>query len=89
MARFEMSAGELSLLAPAGADGEIYFELGCLYAAGRNVVMDLVAAHKWFNVAAARGSMAAAARRAELAAEMSVAEIASAQREARIWLSRQ
>lgn len=89
MARFEMGAEEMAVLAPAGAAGEIYFDLGCMYAAGRNVTPDLVAAHKWFNVAASRGFAAAAARRAELAAEMSALEIATAQREARLWLSRQ
>ena len=88
MARFEISAGETAGLGSAAPEGEIYFELACRYAAGRSVAPDLVAAHKWFNVAAARGMAEAAARRAELAAEMSAAEIASAQREARVWLSR-
>jgi hypothetical protein len=45
-----------------------------------------VAAHKWFNLAAMRGSLAAKARRAEIALEMSAAQIADAQRAARAWL---
>lgn len=69
------------------ADPAALFELGCLYAAGRDVALDYVAAHKWFNVAAARGSAVAACRRQELAAEMSAAEIAAAQREARAFLT--
>jgi hypothetical protein len=88
MARIEMSADHLVLTAPAQAGPEAYFELGCLYASGRNVGLDLVVAHKWFNVAAVRGHAPAAERRAELAAEMSAAEIAAAQREARLWLTR-
>ena len=88
MARFEMSQMEIAALAPAGGEAQAFFELGCLYAAGRNASPDLVAAHKWFNVAAARGFAAAAERRAELAAEMTAAEVAAAQREARLWLTR-
>lgn len=88
MARYEMSAGEIALLAPAAADGQAYFELGCMYAAGRSAAPDLVAAHKWFNVACIRGYAEAAVRRAELAAEMTAAEVAAAQREARLWLTR-
>jgi hypothetical protein len=48
----------------------------------------LVAAHKWFNIAVARGHRPAVERRAELAQEMSTTEIAAAQREARLWLTR-
>jgi uncharacterized protein len=61
------------------------FELGMLYATGRDVVADLVAAHKWFNIAAARGNVAARTRRVEIAREMSGDEIAEAQRQAREW----
>lgn len=89
MARFEMSAASIAVLAPATADGQSYFELGCMYEIGRGVAADLVAAHTWFNIAASRGYAPAAARRSEIAADMSPAEIATAQREARTWLSRQ
>lgn len=88
MARFEMSGAEIASLVPAGADGRAFFELACMYAAGRSVAPDLVAAHTWFNVSAARGCREAAERRAEVAAEMSAAEVAAAQREARLWLTR-
>lgn len=87
MARFELGASDLAILAPAAADGQVYFELGCLYAAGRGVAADLVAAHKWFNVAAARGYGQTALRRRELADELSAAEIATAQRDARLHLA--
>lgn len=89
MARFEMSAASMAVLAPATADGQSYFELGCMYEIGRGVAADLVVAHKWFNIAAARGYAPAAGRRSEVAADMSTAEIATAQREARLWLARQ
>ncbi|MCP8939845.1 SEL1-like repeat protein [Alsobacter sp. SYSU M60028] len=62
------------------------YELGIMYAAGRDVAVDRVAAHKWLNIAAARGCREAVALRAELAEEMTPAEIAAAQREARMFL---
>lgn len=64
-----------------------YFELGVNYSCGRQVVADLVEAHKWFNIAALRGDSEAARRRQEIASEMSAFEIAAAQRRAREWLS--
>ena len=88
MARFEMGADEMVAMAAGGADGQAYFELGCMYAAGRSVEPNLVTAHKWFNVAASRGHAPAVARRAELACEMNAADISAAQREARLWLTR-
>lgn len=47
---------------------------------------DLVSAHKWFNLAALRGSREAGLHRHELAREMSPTEVAAAQRAAREWL---
>lgn len=84
MARMELSI-ETGLGAQTGTPDAL-FELGMLYATGRDVAADLVAAHKWFNLAAMRGSLAAKARRAEIALEMSAAQIANAQRAARAWL---
>jgi hypothetical protein len=52
---------------------------------GQSTPIDLVAAHKWFNIAALRGIKDAVRLRDEVAAEMSAAEIASAQRGARTW----
>jgi TPR repeat protein len=57
-----------------------------LYATGRDVVADLVVAHKWFNLAAARGNSNALTRRIELAREMSAEQVAEAQKLAREWL---
>lgn len=65
------------------------FELGMLYATGRDVDADLVTAHKWFNLAAARGNESARARRIEISQEMSAEQIAEAQKLAREWLQTQ
>ena len=51
------------------------------------LVVDLVAAHKWFNLAALKGRVDAIPMRREVADMMSDVEIASAQRDARAWLS--
>ncbi|HSR81113.1 MAG TPA: hypothetical protein VLL28_10075 [Hyphomicrobiaceae bacterium] len=62
----------------------MFYEFG----AGREVMLDLVSAHKWFNLAAVRGDADARRYRMEIAHEMSRAEIAEAQRQARGWLAR-
>jgi TPR repeat protein len=86
MARFEMlEAGVGAMGATAQAD--ILFELGMMYATGRDCETDLVAAHKWFNIAAIKGSVRAAELRSELSATMSKPEIAKALREAREWMT--
>ena len=70
-----------------GADAEKFLQLGIMYSAGGSVPSDMVAAHKWLNIAALRGNSEAARLRREIAGEMSEAEIAAAQRAARIWLT--
>ena len=70
--------------APASAD--TMFELGMMYSSGRDMPVDLVSAHKWFNIAATKGHAEAAQLRREIAAEMSDSEIGQAQRAARDWL---
>lgn len=86
MARFEMlEAGFGTMGATAQAD--ILFELGMMYATGRDCETDLVAAHKWFNIAAIKGSQRAAELRSELSATMSKQDIAKALREAREWMT--
>jgi len=57
--------------------------LGIGASLGRDQAPDRVTAHKWFNIAASRGSHEAAKLRAELALEMTREEIARAQRLAR------
>ncbi len=85
MARMEISTEQAEVGTQMGASDAL-FELGMLYATGRDVAADLVVAHKWFNLAAARGNPSALAHRVELAREMSADQIAEAQKLAREWL---
>ncbi len=70
------------------AAAERFFQLGMMYSTGDSVPADMVAAHKWFNIAALRGNIEAIRLRREIADEMSEAEIAAAQRAARDWMTR-
>jgi uncharacterized protein len=89
MARFEVIPFALTELAAGGSTGDALLELGLLQCAGReDVAIDLVSAHKWFNLAALRGNAEAKRYRMEIAREMSKREIAEAQRQARQWLAR-
>jgi TPR repeat protein len=64
------------------------FDLGVAFSTGSNgAPCDLIEAHKWFNLAAARGHEEAASCRADIADEMTAREIAEAQRRARQWLA--
>lgn len=74
------------LLEPADAAG--CFARGMIHSAGAGVPVDLVEAHKWFNIAALRGHRHAAQLRREIAEQMSDSEIGCAQRAARDWLAR-
>jgi TPR repeat protein len=72
----------------AGGDANALYELGVAYSTGTGgIPVDLVEAHKWFNLAALNGSCLAQDCRAEIADEMSAREIAEAQRQARAWLA--
>ncbi len=86
MARFEMLEAGFGAIG-ANAQADILFELGMMYATGRDCETDLVAAHKWFNIAAIKGSTRAAELRSELSATMSKSEVAQALREAREWMT--
>lgn len=50
--------------------------------------VDLVTAHKWFNLAALQGNEEAGYYRQQVTAEMDKRQVAAAQREAREWLRR-
>ena len=64
------------------------FDLGIAYSTGRGgIAVDLIEAHKWFNLAALSGCTRGQECRAEIALEMTAREIAEAQRQARAWLS--
>jgi uncharacterized protein len=68
------------------ANADVFYQLGILYSAGGEIPADYVTAHKWFNIAAARGNTEAMRLRREIAGEMSEDEVATAQRAARDWL---
>jgi TPR repeat protein len=85
MARFEGGAA-IASMAEAKPNVEDFFDLGLVYSTGREVAADLIAAHKWFNLAAVKGNREAAQYRQEVAREMSATEVAEAQRAAREWL---
>jgi len=87
MARFEVLDATSGIIGTEGASADIFFQLGMKYSTGRDVPADLVAAHKWFNLAAWKGNKQAAGYRSELSDEMSSDEVARAQREAREWIS--
>ena len=70
----------------ATAVPDVLFERGLYWASGRSGVVNLVAAHKWFNLAALKGRADAIKMRREIAELMSRDEIAVAQREARDWM---
>jgi len=79
---------ERRLAEARGGDVEACYELGVDHSVGRHgAAVDLVEAHKWFNLAAMSGDRRALADRAEVASEMSAREIAEAQRRARAWLA--
>jgi TPR repeat protein len=78
---------EAAIPVQATAIPDVLFERGLYWASGRSGVVNLVAAHKWFNLAALKGRTDAAVMRREVAEQMSDTEIAAAQREARAWMT--
>ncbi len=79
---------ESRLAEAAMGDPDALYELGVAYSTGTHGLdVDLVEAHKWFNLAALNGSERGQECRAEIALEMTAREIAEAQRQARSWLA--
>ncbi len=69
-------------------DVDALYELGVSYSTGRGgTSVDLIEAHKWFNLAALNGCTRGQACRAEISVEMTAREIAEAQKAARAWLA--
>lgn len=87
MARLDFGSDPLIACAAQGGAPDALLELGLMYSTGREVEVDLVEAHKWFNLAAMRGNTDAKRYRLEISREMTAPEIAIAQRRAREWLS--
>ena len=83
-ARFLM---ESRISEAAAGDADALYDLGMAYSTGSGGVdVDLIEAHKWFNLAALSGHEESKTCRAEISLEMTAREIAEAQREARAWL---
>ena len=78
---------DTAIAVEATAIPDVLFERGLYWASGRSGVVNLVAAHKWFNLAALKGRADAIQLRREVADLMSEVEIAMAQREARAWIT--
>lgn len=76
------------LAAASRGNAEAYFELGVAYSTGTDgCEVNMIEAHKWFNLAALSGVREGGLLRAEVAAEMDREEIAEAQRQARAWIA--
>ena len=86
MARYVLSGFEETQLTEKSVAAETLLHIGLTYSSGRDGEENLVAAHKWFNLAALKGSRRARTYRMEIAAELSREELRNAQRQAREWL---
>ena len=81
-----VTAGLLADAALGHADA--CYDLGIAHSSGSGgVPVDLIEAHKWFNLAAQSGLEAAQHARADISFDMTAREIATAQRLARDWLA--
>ena len=87
MARFEMHNAEMATMGGDNNSADVFCEMGLMYATGRGCAVDLVAAHKWLNIAAIKGNDRAAELRADVAATMSKMQLAEALRAAREWMT--
>ena len=87
MARLEMSGHDTQEYAAQGGQADALFELGLSACSGRSGSVDLVEAHKWFNLAAMRGNEEAKRYRLDISNDMTKLEIAAAQKAARAWLA--
>lgn len=71
----------------ARGNAHALYDLGVCYQTGTaGAGIDLIEAHKWFNLAAVAGLTQAQDARSEVAEDMTAREIAAAQAAARAWL---
>ncbi len=82
---YEAALKEWQPLAEEG-DADAQFGIGFIYMMGHGVPQDLVQAHMWFDLAAARGHGEARQAREDIATLMSPSQIKEAQRLAREWM---
>lgn len=69
------------------ATGDDLYQVGLAYSTGVGVDADMVAAHKWFNLAVLKGSEEAKEYRQQMADLLSSDEIKQALKSARHWLN--
>jgi TPR repeat protein len=89
MARLDLLSHGVQEGGAHGGTPDALFQLGLLYCVGRDVDVNLVEAHKWFNLAALRGNEEAKRYRLEISRDMTKQEISRAQRLARQWIATQ
>ncbi len=78
---------ESRLADAARGDADACYDLGMVYSSGAaGIGVDLIEAHKWFNLAAVAGSESAKDCRRDIAEDMTAREIATAQAAARAFL---
>ncbi|MDF7777018.1 hypothetical protein P1X14_17305 [Sphingomonas sp. AOB5] len=71
----------------ARGDHNACYDLGIVFSSGaEGVDIDLIEAHKWFNISAMSGNERAKDCRAEISEDMTAREILAAQKAARDWL---
>jgi uncharacterized protein len=87
MAFYDFGSLEQAVLGGAQVSVDMFVQLGLMYSTGRTIPVDRVAAHKWFNIAGAKGNRDAIELRRGLASEMNEVEIAEAQRAARLFIA--
>lgn len=71
----------------SNATGEELCRVGLAYSTGVGVDADMIAAHKWFNLAVLKGSEEAKEYRQQMADMLSSEEIKRALKSARDWLN--
>jgi TPR repeat protein len=77
---------ELASLLGAHSHPDDLYRAGLAYATGTGTDINLVEAHKWFNLAAVRGHEDARTQRQEMAEMLSSDEVKIALQSARDWL---
>ncbi len=87
MTNTSSALGEPAGAAPAEPrTAEEMYRLGLAYSTGQDAPLDLIEAHKWFNLAALHGDAEAKVYRKDISAQLTGEDIAAAQRAAREWL---
>jgi TPR repeat protein len=89
MARLDLISHGVQESAAQGGTSDALYQLGLMYCVGREVDVDLIQAHKWFNLAALRGNEEAKSYRLEISREMTKLDISRAQKLAREWIATQ